>query len=305
MRLELLQEFLVWADCSTVEEAAARVHISQSAMSKHLIALENEIGAKLINRERKNHLTDAGICLYNGLVEVLPRLEETIEHCKKIDARDWTSISVWDPFVFSGAMSILERMMYNFESTCTTPFKFDLKNEAYMTPPAAIESGIVDVAIDYVPSGQGYPLEHEDIHAFKLLREPLIMWCSREHPLASKDEITPKDLQNVPIMCSMKLEHPLYKSIGELCKQRGFYPIFHRFVPASAASFFYGEPKNCVYLVTQGMQGDNRFQSREDMVTRGFTDEDFAVDSYVLVRDNEENEAVGQFISYLTDNTTK
>lgn len=69
MRVELLQEFLVWADCNTVEEAAARVHISQSAMSKHLIALENEIGAKLINRERKNHLTDAGICLYNGLVE--------------------------------------------------------------------------------------------------------------------------------------------------------------------------------------------------------------------------------------------
>ncbi len=274
-------------------------------MSKHLIALENEIGVKLINRERKNHLTEAGVCLYNGLAEVLPQLEGTLERCRQIDKREVSVISVWDPFVFSGAMSILERLMYSFEARCPVPFKFELKNKAYMTPFAAIEENEVDVAIDYVPINCKYETSDENVKAFKLLREPLIMWCGKEHPLASKKEIVPSDLQRFPIMCSMVLEHPLYKSIRVLCEKNGFHPIFHRFVPASSASFFYGEPKNCVYIITQGMQGDSRLESREDMITRKIDDEGFAVDSYVLVREDGTSETLRKFAEFLSDNTMR
>ncbi len=303
MRIEQLEEFLIWANSKTVEEAAAKVHISQSAMSKHLLALETEIGAQLINRERKNHLTEAGLCLYNGLAEILPKLESVIEHCKNIDQKQYAHISVWDPFVFSGAMSIFERIMHNFEDTYEDNVRFELKNEAYATPLEAVCDGFVDVAIEYAPLGSDLNPGRDDIKLFPLLDEPIIIWCNKEHPLARKEEVHVTDLAGIPIMCSMRQAHPLQSSIVELCKGHGFNPIFHRFDPTSAASFFYGEPKNCVYLVTQGMQGDNRFKARKEMVVRKLAEPSFAVSSFVVLRKNESNRALGDFSEYLACNT--
>lgn len=46
VRTDMLQEFIVWAESKTIEAAAKEMHISQSTLSKHLIALEAD-GDKL------------------------------------------------------------------------------------------------------------------------------------------------------------------------------------------------------------------------------------------------------------------
>lgn len=274
-------------------------------MSKHLIALENEIGVRLVNRTGKNTPTDAGLFLYNSLVEGLRRFDAMIAECRSRDKREDTVISVWDPFVFSGAMSVFERIMYNFEAVCEEPFRFDLKNEMYMSPRQALEKGVVDIAIDYRPYGWECEVKDDGFRAFRLLEEPLIMWCNKEGELAKKETVSPDDLKGVPIMCSMRQEHPLRGSIIEMCEARGFSPTMYLFDPASAASFFFGEPKGCVYIVTQGMQGDNRFQARDDMVVRKFNDKSFAVTSYILVRDDGSGGVLSEFSDYLSTNTSR
>jgi len=54
MNIEYFQEFVELAQRLNYREAAARLNMSQSALSKHVKALEAEYGTKLLNRDRNS-----------------------------------------------------------------------------------------------------------------------------------------------------------------------------------------------------------------------------------------------------------
>ena len=201
VRTDMLQEFIVWAESKTIEAAAKEMHISQSTLSKHLIALEAELGISLINRHDKGRLTPAGVRFYNGIVDVMERLNKTVEESRQIAEKTDYEIIVWDPFIFSGAMRELERIMHAFSKECSVPFHFTLRNEAYKTPGESLAEGLVDVAIGYHPFGAEGEAPRGTTE-FSLMEEPLVLWCKKEHTLARKEQLLPEDLKGVPIMSS-------------------------------------------------------------------------------------------------------
>lgn len=220
VRTDMLQEFIVWAESKTIEAAAKEMHISQSTLSKHLIALETELGISLINRHDKGRLTPAGVRFYNGIVDVVERLNKTVEESRQIAEKTDYEIIVWDPYVFSGAMRELERIMHAFSKECSVPFHFTLRNEAYKTPSESLAEGLVDVAIGYHPFGAEGEAPQGSIE-FDLMEEPLVLWCKKGHPLARKEQLLPEDLKGVPIMCSMELAHPLAPAIRRCVRKGG------------------------------------------------------------------------------------
>ena len=299
MQISLLEEFVVWADNKTFEAAAKQLHISQSTLSKHLIALENELGVSLVNRQGRARLTPAGISFYNGAVDVLNRFNRAVEECKRADEGSGREIVVWDPYIFSGAMRELSVAMQNYTKVSDIPFHFTLKNEPYKTARESLDEGLIDVAIEYAPIEEGDD-DDEEVLQFPLIVEPIVLWCHADHPLARKEPLLPKDLQGVPVMCSMELAHPLEESINAMCARRGFKPQYYRFNPTSQASFFFEAPSRCVYLVTAGLKSDERISSRDDMVVRYFDDEDFAVRSMALIRSTDDNPALRGFCEFLS-----
>ncbi|MBQ6453547.1 MAG: LysR family transcriptional regulator [Coriobacteriales bacterium] len=61
MELSYLDEFVTLAGVLNFTEAAKRVHVSQSTLSKHMLALETELGVTLLNRTpSKVELTEEG-----------------------------------------------------------------------------------------------------------------------------------------------------------------------------------------------------------------------------------------------------
>lgn len=300
MRTEILEEFVVWADSKTVESAARKLHISQSTLSKHLIALEDELGVNLVDRCGKGKLTPAGVRFYNGIIDVLDRLEKTVSESRRISSGNDYEIVVWDPFIFSGAMRELENILRDFLKSTSTPAHITLRNEAFKTAPEALMEGLVDVAIDYSPAQCAHQPE-QSTSRFCLVEEPIVMWCKKTHPLASKERLSPHDLKGVPVMCSMELAHPLQSSIVELCEQRGFFPRFYRFNPTSQASFFFDALIECVYLFTPDLQNDERIRSRDDMIIKRFDDEKFAVRASAVVRNVEGNHVLGELCAFLSE----
>ena len=64
MNIEYFQEFVELAQRLNYREAAARLNMSQSALSKHVKALEAEYGTKLLDRDRNSvALTPTGAML--------------------------------------------------------------------------------------------------------------------------------------------------------------------------------------------------------------------------------------------------
>jgi DNA-binding transcriptional LysR family regulator len=69
--LDQLRYFVTVADAGTTHEAARRLHISQPPLSRHIRALEDEIGARLFQRTARG-------------MELLPSGEVFLSHARSI-----------------------------------------------------------------------------------------------------------------------------------------------------------------------------------------------------------------------------
>lgn len=77
MDLVYLQEFTTFAEHVNVTEAARHLYLSKSALSKHLSALEQEMGAQLFTRGKAPVLTPAGCLLAMRCAELLDAYDRT------------------------------------------------------------------------------------------------------------------------------------------------------------------------------------------------------------------------------------
>lgn len=80
MDAEKLRVFLAVARCGSISEAARRLYVSHSTVSRAIAALEEELGAELFVRSNRNcTLTPAGAVLREEAEKLLAAFEETAE----------------------------------------------------------------------------------------------------------------------------------------------------------------------------------------------------------------------------------
>lgn len=90
-----LQYFYALIQFGSFTEAAEEMYISQSALSQHIKALEEELNVKLIERSgRKLELTPAGEYFYNHSRMVLTDYEKICAETKKIANRGKENLSI-------------------------------------------------------------------------------------------------------------------------------------------------------------------------------------------------------------------
>ena len=81
MKIESLKYFISVADNLSFTKAAMEQHLTQTAMSKHIAALEAETGARLFIRDnRKVQLTPMGQQFYNDVLIMLKQYDEAIRN---------------------------------------------------------------------------------------------------------------------------------------------------------------------------------------------------------------------------------
>ena len=80
MELRHLRYFIAVAEELHFGRAAARVHTAQSSFSAQIRDLENEIGVKLLQRnKRRVHLTDAGRAFLIQVRGALKQAEQAVK----------------------------------------------------------------------------------------------------------------------------------------------------------------------------------------------------------------------------------
>lgn len=85
MTINQLNTFLSVCECMSFTEAASRLFITQSAVSRQMTALESELNARLFNRIRNTVLlTESGRYLYQELPAVLEQLKNICENSQNI-----------------------------------------------------------------------------------------------------------------------------------------------------------------------------------------------------------------------------
>ncbi len=172
--------------CGSLARAAEQLHLTQSALSHQIKALENYYGALLFLRSTKPlSLTSAGLKLRDLAERILPEIEVVDSQLRRhaLGTSGRLYISIECHACFEWLIPVLEQYR------CRWPdVDIDIRLGLSFEPIAALQKGEVDLVIS------------SDLQTHKdLCFEPLFDYeaqlaLAHDHPLTAKDYILPEDL---------------------------------------------------------------------------------------------------------------
>lgn len=188
--LTLLREL---ADRGSVTAVAAATHRTGSAVSQQLRSAERDLGVPLVEPVGRGlRLTDAGRLLADAAVDVataVARAESRLDEFRgrpsgRVRVAALTSAA---EFLVPGALPRLAEDGIEVELTDT-----DVSEVDYATLAADHDVVIGHSLLGAVPAGA------ERLARTVLVREPLDVAVPSSHPLAAKDQLTPRDVAGEP-----------------------------------------------------------------------------------------------------------
>lgn len=219
MNVELrpLQYFLAVAEELHFGRAAARIPISQPALSKAIRELERTIGVDLFVRtSRSVRLTDAGQALRRELPRTLDDLDRVLEHAHRVGHGETGLLTV--SFVPSAAITLLPHVVRTFGAafpTVTLRLEELLDEEQF----EGLLGRRIDVAV--LRSTR----DDDELRFEPLWREPTCVFLPVSHRLANRRTLSFADFQHESLVLWPRHEAPdTYDEIVSSCRAAGFSP---------------------------------------------------------------------------------
>jgi len=192
MDLRQLEIIRAIADSGSFTAAGEKLHVSQSAISRQILLLEEELGEAVFHRiGRRIRITPAGESLLQLSNRVFQDLDETVSAIS--DKQE----------SLRGTMRLVGGM-----TVCLYVFPVLLAEVRKVHPhlDLKITVGSAERSIAMLRSGVGdlglltLPVEAADLVAVPVLQEELLLVTYPAHPLAKKKQITPADLAREPFI---------------------------------------------------------------------------------------------------------
>ena len=212
MNLTNLLYFVTVADCGSYTKAAEQLFITQPALSKQIVALEDELGQKLFIRRKGKplELTPSGeACLKEA--------RKIVSHCAALKANVH---SVNDEIAIAycpGMSSVADILKFIHAKYNNVHLNLSCVQAAIL--PALLAEGRADFVISLDLAVKNIP----DIEMLTLSHEEVCIFVSKEHNLASRDSVSMSELSKESFILgerSMGPEGVDYSA--ELCSRAGF-----------------------------------------------------------------------------------
>lgn len=171
--------------------AASKLFISQPAVSRHILSLENDLGVSLFVRSRHHvALTSAGNLFYSEAKDILERIDLSKYSLQNNPGEETLNVGCVSSIRLDG----LSRIYAQFHRQM--PHVFINNTEIAAGDYRKVSSGDhLDVA--FVPSSLKGHLSYKEasLDYYTLYRGILCCVMRKDHPLAGKERITFSDLQ--------------------------------------------------------------------------------------------------------------
>ena len=220
MTIEQLQYFYAVSVHKTFSLAALEMNITQSALSKQIAKLEQELGIFLFDRShRQITLTHDGQQLLKDAKLILKDYEKMLDHLQTIKEENHNTIKIAMLPIFSHYD--LAHKLNDFSKN--HPHIHLIIDE--------VEERDLHHKLDY-HDYDVYILrgDYEELHAFQqilLYEDSLVAAISKQHPFSHLQQLSINQLKDEKLLLP-----PQYTTICNLaikaCQQAGFNPIIHR-----------------------------------------------------------------------------
>ncbi|AEG91678.1 LysR family transcriptional regulator [Ramlibacter tataouinensis] len=185
-----LRAFVMVSKLESFAAAAQALHLSQPALSRRVAGLEEVLGVRLLDRTTRSvALTSAGRRFLADIGQVLGDLDRSIMGLHDVARLEAGDVTIG--CIFSVVHHFLLEVIGTFREQHPRVM-VRLVEESGDEVLASVKSGQADFAISY--TGMHDP----DVEFTALLKEPFVLACRPEHPLAGRRTVRWEDLGDHP-----------------------------------------------------------------------------------------------------------
>jgi len=248
MELRHLRYFVAVAEELHFGRAAARLHLSQPPLSRQIRELEEEVGARLLQRDRRRvALTSAGAAFLAEAREILTRSQRAAERALRASRGELGAIDVG--FVTSATTEAFAAILREFRRA-----RPDVEVRLYDQMPQqqldGLRAGRLDVGFLRLPVDD--PLLRSEC----VWRDPLVLALPAEHPLAQKESVRWTDLAHEHFVSIPWQQSPGFQGVfHEACRAAGFVPEIKQYANDLPTVIWLVSIGTGIAVVTAGLAG--------------------------------------------------
>ena len=220
MELRHLRYFVAVAEELHFTRAAERLHMGQPPLSQQIRLLEEEVGARLLERTRRwVRLTEAGRLFLADARRILALADQASATARRAERGEVGELRIG--FTASTPLTdVFNRVVntYRKQYPQVTLTMIDLTT---MRQLQAITDRVIDLGFLRPPAGETPP----DIRIASLRQEPLMLVAPAAHPLLRQREIGVRDLASHPFVTFLPdAGTGIQRQVLQLCREAGFAP---------------------------------------------------------------------------------
>lgn len=193
MNLKQLEYFVAVAEALNFTKAARKFYISQTAITKQIMALEAILDTRLFNRTKHHvELTPAGIVFLNEAKSILNRAQEAMERVHLATGGVSGSLNIG--FVKGYEKTPFSDLLLDFHKEYPNVFMSFTRNNADELN-KAVESRDLDIVFTISRTARNGELEQRPMQKY-----PLAAVVYPTHPLASRNSLRLDELKNEELL---------------------------------------------------------------------------------------------------------
>ena len=212
MQLESLKMFCDVVETGSFSRAAQINHVTQSAVSQQIRALENKYEQKLLSRSaRRVTPTAVGERLFRGCKEILARFAELEQEIREqgTQVAGTTTLSAI-PSVGLHELQTVQRTLLKTHPKVNLRLSYRRNDQVYDD----VILGAADIGI------VAYPQPRAGVDVLPFRDDKLVLAFAPDHPLASKGKISMSGIAGLPYI-AFDQEAPTRKAIDRMFRERG------------------------------------------------------------------------------------
>ena len=242
--------------------------MTQSNLSKHIKQLENELGFSVVTkRGTKFEMTYEGERFLNACNSIFDLYTKTVDECRKSQMERRGGLLVQEPSYMDSTgehyYMLIEEMRASVPDLPIKffrPYRKNLKEE--------LLNGEMDVAIFYRSERESDCLKmfsDSGLGAAALAEDSLVLWCSKEHPFASRTSVSLTELEGIPIVAPNDTYAPITQLLSYYGRERNVQIKFAIVESDRAANYLSRRMPDCAFVLPSSIRNDLRVKVRKDM----------------------------------------